>query len=110
MLDWLVLSLSVFIVTHLLRAVYVKNFGTAAVVALVYGVLKLVLGKVLLLLALPFLIVTLGLFYFVINAFLLWLTDQLIDGFEIKGFFNTLIASVLISLIDSGLHWVIPGV
>ena len=55
-------------------------------------------------------VLTFGLFYFVINAFLLWLTDKLIDGFEVKGLFNTLIAAFLISLIDALLRWIVPFV
>ena len=110
LLNWLILSISVFVVTKLMSSVHIKNFGTALVVALVYGILKLLLTKILVLFALPFIILTLGLFYFVINAFLLWITDKLIDGFEIKGFFSTIIASILISIIDTVLHWVIPGI
>ena len=110
LLDLLILSISVFIVTKLLSTVYIRDFGTAIIVALVYGVLKLVLGKLLVLLSLPLMVLSLGLFYFVISAFLLWLTDKLIDGFEIKGFLNTIIAALLISIIDTALHWVIPGV
>ena len=47
-----------------------------------------------------------GLFKFVINAFLLWVTDKLMDDFEIEGFGTTLIAAFLISIIDSMLRWV----
>ena len=109
-IELLVLSTSVFVVTHILPSVYVKNFGTAVVVALVYGILKMLFRGVLIFLSLPLMIVTLGLFYFVINAFLLWITDKLIDGFEVRGFFTTIIAAFLISLIDTVLHWVIPGI
>lgn len=109
-LNWLILSLSVFLVTKIMSSVQVRNYGTALVVALVYGLLKLLLTKVLVILSLPFIILTLGLFYILINAFLLWLTDKLIDGFEIKGFFSTIIASILISVIDILLRWVVPGV
>ena len=93
-----------------MSSVYIKNFGTALVVALVYGLLKLLLTKILVILSLPFIILTLGLFYFIINAFLLWITDKLIDGFKIKGIFSTIIASILISILDAVLHWVIPGI
>lgn len=109
-LSWLVLSLSVFLVTKMMSSVQVRNFGTTLIVALVYGILKLLLTKVLVIFSLPFIILTLGLFYILINAFLLWLTDKLIDGFEIKGFFSTIIASILISVIDILLRLVILGV
>ncbi len=110
LLNWLILSVSVLIVTKLMSSVQIRNFGTALVVALVYGILKLALTKILVILSLPLIILTLGLFYLVINAFLLWITDKLIDGFEIRGFFSTIIASFLISVIDTILHWMIPGV
>ena len=107
-IELLILSVSVFVVTHILPSIRVKNFATAIVVALVYGILKTVFTKIFILLTLPLFVLTLGLFYFVINAFLLWITAKIIKGFEVKGFFNTIIAALLISLIDTVLHWVIP--
>lgn len=103
-------SLSVFIVAELLPSVRVRSFVTALGVAVVYGVLKFFLHWLLIFLSLPFIILTLGLFLVVINAFLLWVTDKLIHGFEIKGLFNTLLASVLISILDIVLRWILPGV
>jgi len=110
LLEWLALSVSVFIVAQILPSVRVRNFATAVVVALIYGVLKFLLGKILFWFSLPLIIVTLGLFYFVINAFLLWITDKLIEGFEIRGFGHTIIASLLISLFDVVLRWFLPGI
>ncbi len=51
------------------------------VVALVFGVLNVLVRPVLKLLTFPLLILTLGLFTFVLNAFMLWLTGKLSDGF-----------------------------
>ncbi|MGY8824186.1 MAG: phage holin family protein [Candidatus Latescibacterota bacterium] len=61
------------------------------------------------LLSLPFIIVTLGLFLVVINAILLWITDKLIEGFEIDSFLHTIIASLVISFFDIVFRWVLPG-
>ena len=109
-INLLILSVSVFVVTQILPSVRIKGFSTAVVVALIYGVLKVLLTKILVLVSFPLMVITLGLFYLVINAFLLWIADKLIEGFEIKGFVNTLIAAFLISVIDAVLHWVIPFV
>lgn len=114
MANWLVSlllhSLSVFVVTQILPSVHIQHVAIAVLVALVYGILKTLFRGILLFLSLPLIVLTLGLFWFVINAFLLWVTDVLIQGFEIDGFFNTLIASILISLIDTVLHyWVEEG-
>ena len=110
LLHWLILSVSVLVVTRLMPSVRIKGCATAVFVAFVYGILKLLLTKILVFLSLPLMILTFGLFYLVINAFLLWLTDKLIPGFEIKGAFSTLFAAFLISLIDALLRWIVPFV
>jgi putative membrane protein len=103
-------SLSVFLVAMFLPSVRVQGFTTALTVAVVYGVLKFFLYWILVVVSLPFIVVTLGLFLIVINAFLLWITDKLIDGFEIESIFSTIVASVLISILDIVLRWVLPFV
>ena len=103
-------SLSVFIVAMVLPSVRVRSYGSALGVAVIYGVLKFFLHWLLILVSLPFIIITLGLFLIVINAFLLWLTDKLVDGFEIDSIFSTIVASVLISVLDIVLRWVLPWV
>jgi putative membrane protein len=106
----LAFSLSVLIVAMLMPSVRVKGLGSAIGVAIVYGVLKFFFYWILVLVSLPFVILTLGLFLVVINAGLLWITDKLLDGFEIDGLISTLIASVLISIVDIVLRWVLPWV
>ena len=110
LMELMAFSLSVFIVAQILPGVRVRSLLTAVGVAVVYGILKFFTYWILVVLSLPFLVLTLGLFLIVINAFLLWITDKLIDGFEIKSFGYTILASVLISLFDLLLRWVIPGI
>ena len=102
----LLLSVSVFLVARLLPGIRLKNYGTAVIVALIYSLINYLIGWLLIFLALPFLIVTFGLFKFVINAFLLWLTDKMMDDFEIDGIGTTLLAAFLISLMDTILRWI----
>jgi putative membrane protein len=70
------------------------------------NVINLLFGWLLALIAFPLMIITFGLFKFVINAFLLWITDLLVDGLEIKGAATLLIAAFLIAVIDSVLRWI----
>tara|TARA_B110000438_G_C15490705_1_gene511300 strand:- start:278 stop:490 length:213 start_codon:yes stop_codon:yes gene_type:complete len=60
--------------------------------------------------SLPFIFVTLGLFLIVINAFLLFVTDKLIEDFEIDGCLTTIIVSVVISLCDMVFRWIFMGI
>jgi putative membrane protein len=76
------------------------GFGSALLVAFVYGVIKALLWSVLVVISLPLVVVTLGLFIFVINAFLLWLTDKLLGRLEIRGFGTLVLAAFLLSVID----------
>lgn len=93
-------SVAVFIIAQVLPGIHLKNYGTAIVVSLVYSVINFLLGGLLKILSFPFILITLGLFTFIINAFLLWITDQLIEDFEIDNFKTTLIAAVMITIAD----------
>ncbi len=102
----LLLSATVFAVAKMLPNIRIKNFTTAIIVAVVYSIINFFIGWLLVLLSLPMMIVTFGLFTFVINALLLWITDQLIEDFEIKGLGTTLIAAFLITIISTFLKWI----
>ena len=100
----LILSVAIFIVAHLLPGIRIRGFWTAVVVALVYSTINYLTGWLFVLLAFPLMIVTFGLFKFVINAFLLWITDKLMEDFEINSIGTTLVAACLITLVDFFLH------
>ena len=102
----LLLSIAVFLVARIMPGIHLKSFGTAIVVAIVYSLINYLIGWLLFLITLPAIIITFGLFKFVINAFLLWISDKLIDDFEIKGFGITLLAAFLITVADSILNWI----
>src|SRR5262245_47830140 len=76
------------------------GFGASIVVGLVYGLLKMFLQKLLITLALPVVLITFGLFIFVINAFLLWLTDKLLERFEVRTKGALLVGALLLSAFD----------
>jgi len=94
-------GLAFLIVSRLLPGFRLRGgFGSAVFVAFVYGVIKALLFWVLVALTLPLVVVTLGIFIFVINAFLLWLTDLLLDRLEVRGFGTLIVAAILLSIID----------
>jgi len=93
-------------VSNFLPGIRIENYGTAVIVAVVYSIINLLLGWVLVFLSLPLILITFGLFNFVINAFMLWITDKMIDGFEIQGAGTTLMASFLISVTYSVLRFI----
>jgi putative membrane protein len=106
-LHWLADALIILAVAKLIPGITLRSFGSALVVAAVLGVLNLVLGHFLVfvgsVVALPAILVTFGLFYFVVrlavNTFLLWMTDKIVDGFEITGMQPLVLASLAISVL-----------
>jgi len=102
----LLLSVAIFIVAQVMPNIRIKNFGTAIIVAIVFSIINILVGWLLVLISFPLMIITFGLFKFVINAFLLWITNILVDDFEVKGAVPTLIAAFLIAVIDSVLKWI----
>ena len=101
----LLLSAAIFIVAQIMPTIRIKSFWTAIIVAIVYSLINFLIGWLLVLLTLPFIIITFGLFKLVLNTFMLWVTDKLIEDFEIKGLGSTFIAALLITIIDSALKW-----
>ena len=99
-------SVAIFGVAKMLPGIHIKNFGTAIIVAGVYSVINFFLGKIIFFFAFPIIFITFGLFIFVINAFLLWVTDKIIDDFEINNFGTTILAAFLITLSDRVLSWI----
>ena len=85
-------------VAKLVPGVRVKGYASAIGVALVYGLLSFFLGWILKALSFPLIILTFGLFALVINALLLWLTDKMLDSFDIKGGKTLAVATVLITV------------
>lgn len=85
---------------------------TLLVVAAIFGVVNAVIKPIVNLLTLPFLILTLGLLTFVINAFMLWLTSAIAGAFgvpfEVDGFVAALLGALVISIVSWLLNVVLP--
>ena len=64
--------------------------------ALVFGILNTVLKPVLKLATLPLALVTFGLAWFFVSMLMLWLTQGIINGFDIRGFWNYVWATILV--------------
>jgi putative membrane protein len=108
-LTLLVTALSLLIVARLGIGVEIEGASSALIAALVLGLLNAVLRPVLGFIFAPLTFLTLGLFALVLNALILWLAAQLVDGFRVRGFLSALLASVLISLLNLILFAIIPG-
>jgi putative membrane protein len=106
-LVWLVAALGIAISAALLPSVDIEGgvFGLL-VVALVFGLVNALVGPLLRLVSLPLTLMTFGLFSLVINAALLGITAALTDSLDVGGFFETVLAAIVISLVTAVLMFV----
>lgn len=96
-----VLAVAFLIVDALMDTLTVNGgFFGAIGLAVVYGLVSAILGTLLRLLTLPVILLTVGLFEFVINAVLLLVTDWLTDWLEVDGFGSALLAAVALSVVS----------
>ena len=96
--------LSLMVVSYLIPGFHFVDFRALLVTAVVIGVVNTFIRPILQIIALPFTILTLGLFAFFINVALLWLIAGIVPGFEIESFFTAAIASVVMALIGAFFH------
>ena len=97
----LVTSVLVMIISHLMTGVIVDEFTSALTVAIVLGLLNLFVKPILVILTLPVTIITLGLFYLVINAAMILVCDHFVDGFKVNTFWTAMLFSIILSLSQS---------
>jgi putative membrane protein len=72
------------------------SFGNLVVAALVYSIVNAILRPLIILLALPAVIITLGIALLFIQAFMLWLTGQIVSNFEVDNYWWALGGAVFI--------------
>jgi len=93
-------TLAIIVAAHLIPGVTVNDLGTAVIVAIVLGLLNTFLRPVLQILALPITILTLGLFYFVVNVFIIYLASFMVDGFYVSSFIPALLFGLVVSVVS----------
>jgi putative membrane protein len=95
-------SVLLLLVARMLSGIEIRDYGQALLAAFVLSVLNLLVRPLLVIFTLPLLVITLGLFVWVINAWLLMLTSKIVGGFRVDGFRSALLASLLLSLFTLG--------
>jgi len=100
LIRWLLNAVALLITANLVNGLVVNDFLSAFVAAIVLGIVNAVIKPVVLILTLPLNIVTLGLFTLVINAMMLWIVSAVVSGFQVNGFWSTIFAALVLSIIS----------
>ncbi len=96
----LIMAISIFITCYLFSFAKVDGVLDALLAALIISLLNAFLKPVLVLFSLPIMVTTLGLFNLVINAIIILLTSYLLKGFEVYGFWDAFLFSIIITVIS----------
>jgi putative membrane protein len=107
---WAANAVALFVAAWLLSGVtYGDQWWTLLVAAAVFTVVNAWLRPIVRLLSLPLIILTLGLFLFVVNVLMLYVTDWLVPDFEIRSFGAGVLAAIVVSVVNWALHALVPG-
>lgn len=102
----LINSIVIFILATLMNGIKIKSFFTAIGVAVVLAIVNTILKPIIVLLTLPLTVFTLGLFIWVIDAWMVMLADKLMDGFKVDSFWWALGFSLMVSILNSFLLFI----
>ena len=93
------------IAAYLFDGVFMAGYGWAMLAALVLTILHMVVRPILILLTLPFTIMTMGLFLLVINGLMFWLAGSVLGGYQVHGFVSALGGAVVVSVLGVIASW-----
>jgi putative membrane protein len=100
LIHWFLSAGSLLIVAFLFPGIQVAGLGTALLAPVAIGLINATLGILLKIITLPLTLLTLGLFWFIINAFMLQLAAAIVPGFYVAGFFSAFFGAIVLSIIN----------
>jgi putative membrane protein len=99
LITWVVITIAILITAYFLPGIRVRSVGTAFIGAAVLGVLNVLVKPILTFLAIPLIVLTLGLFLIVINAVMLMIVGAIVPGFEVRSFWTALGGAIIMSIV-----------
>jgi putative membrane protein len=109
LVTWIANSLAIYAVAYLMRGVDVASLRVAFFAGALLSVVNAIVKPVLVILTLPLTLLTLGLFYFFVSAFCLWLTSVFVPGFMLGGLLTTLVAALLVSIFSTFINRILTN-
>jgi putative membrane protein len=100
LLHFVVIVITFLLLSRTLPGFYVPNWGVAVIAALVLGVANATVGLLLKIITFPLILITFGIFYFVVNALVLLLVAFLVPQFSINGFLPAFVAALVLAAVN----------
>jgi putative membrane protein len=106
LIHWLVVAAALWVATHLVPGVRFSSTTSLLLAALVLGLVNALVRPIIFILTLPITVLTLGLFYFVVNGLAFALTAALVPGFTITNFGNAILGALVVSVVS----WILGAI
>ncbi len=109
LLRLLITAVAVLLAARLLPGIEITGGWALVFTVVILSVFNAFLRPLMIFLTLPITLLSFGLFIFVINGIILYLTSMLVSGFEIHSLLSAVVASILISIVSSVINWLAKG-
>lgn len=108
LLHWILSALALLIVAYFIPGFVLTGIVAALIAAAVVGFLNATLGALLKIITFPLTILTLGIFWFVINALVLELASAVVPGFHIRSFGAAFVGAIVLAIVSMIFRWLTP--
>lgn len=106
LLNWILSALAVIIVSKIVSGFVINGFLSALIAALVIGLINATIGFFLKVITFPLAILTLGIFWLIVNAIMLKFASVFVPGFHVQTFAAAFWGAIVLSLINMFLKWI----
>jgi putative membrane protein len=107
LLNWVLSALALWIVAHVVPGFHLTGAGAALIAALVIGFVNATVGFFLKIVTFPFIVLTLGIFWIVINAAMIELASTIVPGFHVDTFGAAFWGAIVLSLVNMVLRAIV---
>ena len=101
LIHWLVIALALWVTAYILPGVSFSSTTALAIAAIVLGVINALVRPILTVLTLPITILTLGLFYLLVNGFTFYLATKVVPGFTVSTFWWAVLGALIVSIVSA---------
>jgi putative membrane protein len=104
---WVLSALCILVVARFVPGIVVRGFGAALLAAVIIGLVNGTIGLLLKILTFPLIVLTFGIFWFIINALMLKFASLLVPGFYVQGFAAAFWGAIILSLLNIAVRQVL---
>jgi putative membrane protein len=100
LLHWIISALSLMIVAYIFPGIQLQGMGAALIAPIVIGLINATIGLIVKIITFPLTILTLGIFWLIINALMLQLAAALVPGFYVADFWSAFFGAIVLSIVS----------